>query len=208
MAYSAAIREVCLFRGTYKHRSWKDSRKAEKESTMKATIIKRLTSGANSKKGFTLVEVIVVLVILAILMAIAIPSLTGYIEKAKDQALKADGRTLSAAASVIASDLYTVDLSTAKPTKAQLAAASGATITGTATDPAALADWFKASNKLASSNLGGTLSAKFRSDNTLLAFAYTKDVTPTAASKWAYFDGTEWTVKVGIDSPVTDPTIP
>ena len=36
----------------------------------------------DSKKGFTLVELIVVLVILAILAALLIPALTGYIDKA------------------------------------------------------------------------------------------------------------------------------
>ncbi len=36
------------------------------------------------KKGFTLIEVIVVIAILAILAAIAIPSITGYVEKAKE----------------------------------------------------------------------------------------------------------------------------
>ncbi|MDR0885063.1 MAG: prepilin-type N-terminal cleavage/methylation domain-containing protein, partial [Clostridiales Family XIII bacterium] len=37
------------------------------------------------KQGFTLVEVLVVLVILAILIAIAVPSVTAYIGKAKDR---------------------------------------------------------------------------------------------------------------------------
>jgi prepilin-type N-terminal cleavage/methylation domain-containing protein len=37
----------------------------------------------NSKRGFTLVELIVVLVILAVLAAILVPTLIGYIDKAK-----------------------------------------------------------------------------------------------------------------------------
>ena len=42
----------------------------------------------HKKHGFTLVELIVVLSILAILATLLIPSLTGYIEKAKRQAQK------------------------------------------------------------------------------------------------------------------------
>jgi prepilin-type N-terminal cleavage/methylation domain-containing protein len=38
--------------------------------------------------GFTLVELIVVIVILGILLAIAIPALTGYIQKAQDEEWK------------------------------------------------------------------------------------------------------------------------
>ena len=41
----------------------------------------------SSKKGFTLVELIVVLVILAILAALLIPTLTGYIDRAKEKLL-------------------------------------------------------------------------------------------------------------------------
>mgnify|MGYP000904624164 CR=1 FL=1 len=39
----------------------------------------------NNKQGFTLVEIIVVLVILAILAAILIPSMVGYIKKANEK---------------------------------------------------------------------------------------------------------------------------
>ena len=36
-----------------------------------------------NKKGFTLIEIIVVLVIMGILIAIAVPSVLGYVNKAK-----------------------------------------------------------------------------------------------------------------------------
>lgn len=52
-----------------------------------------MTSNKNLKsdKGFTLIEVIVVLVIIAILMSIAIPSILGYIEKTKKRLVKQTG---------------------------------------------------------------------------------------------------------------------
>lgn len=60
----------------------------------------------NSKKGFTLVEVIVVLVILAILAAILIPSLTGYIDKAKEKVVLTEARSLFLAAQTELSEEY------------------------------------------------------------------------------------------------------
>ena len=42
-------------------------------------------TGENNKRGFTLVELIVVLVILAILAAILIPALLGYIDRARQR---------------------------------------------------------------------------------------------------------------------------
>lgn len=47
-----------------------------------------------NKKGFTLIELIVVIAILAILAAILIPSITGYITKANDARDKANCRSL------------------------------------------------------------------------------------------------------------------
>lgn len=45
-----------------------------------------------NKKGFTLVEIIVVLVIMGILLAIAVPSILGYVSKANDQKYIAQAR--------------------------------------------------------------------------------------------------------------------
>ncbi len=72
-------------------------------------------------KGFTLVELIVVMLILAILAGMFIPSLIGYIEKASESELQIETRQLYQAAQVVATENYknggfsgTIDLSTAK----------------------------------------------------------------------------------------------
>ena len=46
-----------------------------------------------NNKGFTLVEIIVVLLIIGILLAITIPSIMGYVGKAKDAQLEAEARS-------------------------------------------------------------------------------------------------------------------
>ena len=47
-----------------------------------------------NKKGFTLVEIIVVIVILAVLMAVAVPSVLGYISEADNAKLMAQARSV------------------------------------------------------------------------------------------------------------------
>lgn len=57
-------------------------------------------------KGFTLVELIVVMLILAILAGMFIPSLIGYIDKATESELQIETRQLYQAAQVVATENY------------------------------------------------------------------------------------------------------
>ena len=65
-----------------------------------------MKSGAGNRRGFTLVEVIVVLVVLAILAAIIIPAMTGWIESANEKKLVVGCRTCVTAAQTLASEQY------------------------------------------------------------------------------------------------------
>ncbi len=64
----------------------------------------------NKKKGFTLVELIVVLAILAILAAMLVPALTGYIDKANEKKVIATARQYYVAAQTVVSEAYANDI--------------------------------------------------------------------------------------------------
>lgn len=59
-----------------------------------------------NKKGFTLVELIVILVILAILATLLIPTLTGYIDKSKKQAVISEASDVWKASQAALSECY------------------------------------------------------------------------------------------------------
>lgn len=69
---------------------------------------------SKDNKGFTLVEMIVVLVILAILAAILVPALLGYIDEAKQKQYVLHGKSAYTAAQSVASEMYAagVEIST------------------------------------------------------------------------------------------------
>lgn len=73
---------------------------------MMKKFMKKLWDKKDSKKGFTLVELIVVLVILAILAALMVPALIGWIDKAKEKQASISARTVYLAAQTIASEKY------------------------------------------------------------------------------------------------------
>lgn len=66
----------------------------------------KMQNKRRAKGGFTLVELIVVLVILAILAALLIPALTGYIDKAKEKSVIAETRQAVMAAQTLADEAY------------------------------------------------------------------------------------------------------
>ncbi len=51
-----------------------------------------------NEKGFTLMELMIVIVIIGVLAAIGIPAYNGYVNKAKEAACKANKRTIETAA--------------------------------------------------------------------------------------------------------------
>lgn len=61
---------------------------------------------SNQKRGVTLVELIVALVILAVLAALLVPSLTGYIDKAVEKRIMLQARSLMTAAQATIDEAY------------------------------------------------------------------------------------------------------
>jgi len=87
--------------------------------------------------GFTLIELMVVLVIISVLVALALPVFLGAQERAKDRAAQADLRTALAAAKAVYSStgdytgITTVEMQDAEPTVTFVA---GATASSNAND--------------------------------------------------------------------------
>lgn len=69
-------------------------------------IRERFLQGKKNQGGFTLVEMIVVLVIIAILASLMLGALNGYIDKAKEKEVLADCRSVVLAANTVGSEVY------------------------------------------------------------------------------------------------------
>ncbi|MEE0419415.1 MAG: type II secretion system protein [Lachnospiraceae bacterium] len=67
-------------------------------------LLERFKKARENKKGFTLVELIVVIVILGILAAILVPSFIGYMNKANNSQAQIQARSLYLAGKTIAAE--------------------------------------------------------------------------------------------------------
>ncbi|WP_343246436.1 prepilin-type N-terminal cleavage/methylation domain-containing protein [Diplocloster hominis] len=65
-----------------------------------------MKNNVRNRKGFTLTEMIVVLVIIVILIALLVPTLIGYIDKAKYKSVMAEGKMVLTATQTIVSEDY------------------------------------------------------------------------------------------------------
>lgn len=63
-----------------------------------------------NRKGFTLIEIIVVLIIIAILAAIAVPAMMKYINDAKEKQIMAEMRTVAIAMQTTLMEFYAEDM--------------------------------------------------------------------------------------------------
>ena len=96
-----------------------------------------------NKKGITLVEVIVVLIIMAILAGVLVASYTGYIDKAQKDKAEVEARAVylavvSAYHEEYAKDPAAVDAAKVAATAVQLSGIAGITVTVSGTDPVVL----------------------------------------------------------------------
>lgn len=143
---------------------------------MKRTIKK------SGKKGFTLVELIVVLVILAIMAAILVPALTGYIDRAREQSITQEAATILTAAQACASEDYGLTVG-----KYSSKSKSDVAIT------AKLFDNEKSTIAFLTGINGDYKVTCETDDRGIITSFSVKDVTKSKVATWASSDGS-WTV--------------
>ncbi|HIW22104.1 MAG TPA: prepilin-type N-terminal cleavage/methylation domain-containing protein [Candidatus Dorea intestinavium] len=140
-----------------------------------------------NKKGFTLIELIVVIVIIGILAAILVPSVLKYIDKAKEKQVVADGRTVYTAAAGVIAEKYETE---------PVADKAGVEVTNEDIDENEKTDLVK----LIATDAGitRTYTVKFDVEDNKI-----KDGTFTIeeGGKTATYDGSVWTVEKATTEP-------
>lgn len=147
-------------------------------------ISKRISSRKNSKKGFTLVELLVVLVILAIIAAVAIPAMLGFTDSARKKENTADANAAYKAAQTALTDLFNDASSVLDHDKR----ANVAKIAGLDAENTRFKVW---TEKILEAGVTNATSENVGSYTIAYAlFETTNDDT----GKYVFYDGNEWTV--------------
>lgn len=136
------------------------------------------SSQKDSKKGFTLVELIVVLVVIALLAGLAIPLVIGYIDKAHEKQYMVEAKAALTATQSALSDAYTNGM-TSLPRSLR----NKAKETAEASDDSAFTIWTAKHFSVAD----GTY-------RTSACYSIVEALYKTEDDHFVYFDGTEWTV--------------
>ena len=103
-------------------------------------MLQKIRNMKKSRRGFTLVEIIVVLVILAILAAFTIPAMLGFVNDARSKAQIAEAREVYVAAQSAATESATtsgsvVEATMISKTQALITGDLNITITASTSDP-------------------------------------------------------------------------
>ena len=141
----------------------------------------------NNKKGFTLAELLIVVAIIAVLTAIAIPIFTNQLEKARESTDAANIRSAYAeiATALVAGDLdySTGDTLTVSGGKTATVTTALTTATGTfvitvdnGTAKQLVSEWQSGDQEIAGFTLGANVDMKGKT-NILYTFTVTKDNT-------------------------------
>ena len=138
----------------------------------------------NKKKGFTLVELIVVLAILAILAAMLVPALTGYIDKANEKKAIATARQYAVAAQSVVSDAYADNIVITQITQTTVVGKNG-TQDLSATEVSKYKEEFTSLSEIKS---GDECTFNFNATSNKLE----SGSTVKAGQKTVTFDGTNW----------------
>ena len=159
---------------------------------MLQSIKKRITA---SEDGFTLIELMVVVLIIAILIAIAVPTFLGARQRAQDRASQTDLKNAYTNAKVIYSDNETFSDTNANLRTALVAAEPSLTFTANA--PAATATDTSVYVQVSDTAHQGFLAARRSSSGTWFGLAATSGGTVSkckgdgaAANAWAITDTT------------------